>query len=52
MKRAKILSEEEEEEEEEIIFYLPKYAPHLNLIETLWRKIELLRNKLLHDIML
>ena len=22
------------------IFYLPKYSPHLNLIETLWRKIK------------
>jgi transposase len=22
------------------VFYLPRYAPHLNLIETLWRKIK------------
>jgi len=22
------------------IFYLPRYSPHLNLIETLWRKIK------------
>lgn len=22
------------------IFYLPKYSPHLNLIETLWRKLK------------
>jgi transposase len=22
------------------IFYLPKYSPHLNLIETLWRKVK------------
>ena len=28
------------EEEDVYIFYLPKYAPHLNLIETLWRKIK------------
>ena len=28
------------EEEDVFIFYLPKYAPHLNLIETLWRKIK------------
>jgi transposase len=24
-----------------IIFYLPPYSPHLNLIETLWRKVKL-----------
>lgn len=28
------------EENDVFIFYLPKYAPHLNLIETLWRKIK------------
>lgn len=28
------------EAEDIYIFYLPKYAPHLNLIETLWRKIK------------
>jgi transposase len=28
------------EEEGLFIFYLPKYSPHLNLIETLWRKIK------------
>jgi len=28
------------EEQDLFIFYLPKYAPHLNLIETLWRKIK------------
>ena len=33
------------------IFYLPKYSPHLNLIETLWRKIkyEWLRPKDYHS---
>jgi len=28
------------EQQDVFIFYLPKYAPHLNLIETLWRKIK------------
>ena len=28
------------EEEGLFIFYLPKYSPHLNIIETLWRKIK------------
>jgi len=28
------------EDEDVFIFHLPKYAPHLNLIETLWRKIK------------
>ena len=28
------------EDEDVYIFHLPKYAPHLNLIETLWRKIK------------
>lgn len=28
------------EEKELFIFYLPTYSPHLNLIETLWRKIK------------
>lgn len=29
------------EEKGLLIFYLPTYSPHLNLIETLWRKIKL-----------
>jgi transposase len=32
---------EEWEEKGLFIFYLPTYSPHLNLIETLWRKIKL-----------
>lgn len=28
------------EEQDLFIFYLPKYSPHLNIIETLWRKIK------------
>lgn len=28
------------EEEDVFIFFLPRYAPHLNIIETLWRKIK------------
>lgn len=28
------------QEEDLYIFFLPKYSPHLNLIETLWRKIK------------
>lgn len=28
------------EEQDLFIFHLPKYAPHLNIIETLWRKIK------------
>ena len=28
------------EEKELFIFFLPVYSPHLNLIETLWRKIK------------
>lgn len=28
------------QEQDLFIFYLPRYAPHLNLIETLWRKIK------------
>lgn len=28
------------EDKELYVFFLPKYAPHLNLIETLWRKIK------------
>jgi transposase len=28
------------EEKELFIFYLPTYSPHLNLIETLWRKMK------------
>ena len=31
---------EEWEESGLFIFYLPRYSPHLNLIETLWRKIK------------
>lgn len=31
---------EEWEEQGLFIFYLPRYSPHLNLIETLWRKIK------------
>lgn len=31
---------EEWEEQGLYIFYLPRYSPHLNLIETLWRKIK------------
>jgi transposase len=22
------------------VFYLPRYAPHLNIVETLWRKLK------------
>ncbi|WP_291728877.1 IS630 family transposase [Bernardetia sp.] len=29
------------EEKGVIIFYLPSYSPHLNIIETLWRKMKL-----------
>lgn len=28
------------EDKELYVFFLPKYSPHLNLIETLWRKIK------------
>ena len=28
------------EEQDLFIFFLPTYSPHLNLIETLWRKIK------------
>lgn len=28
------------EEEDLFIFFLPRYSPHLNIIETLWRKIK------------
>ena len=28
------------EQQDVFLFYLPKYAPHLNIIETLWRKIK------------
>ena len=31
---------QEWEEQGLYIFYLPRYSPHLNLIETLWRKIK------------
>jgi len=40
-KSAEFEAELERWEAEDIfIFYLPKYAPHLNIIETLWRKIK------------
>ena len=32
---------EEWEKQGLFIFYLPPYSPHLNIIETLWRKIKL-----------
>ncbi len=28
------------EEQDVYVFFLPKYSPHLNIIETLWRKIK------------
>lgn len=28
------------QEQDLFIFYLPRYSPHLNIIETLWRKIK------------
>jgi transposase len=28
------------ERQDLFVFYLPKYSPHLNLIETLWRKMK------------
>ena len=28
------------EEQDLYVFFLPKYSPHLNLIEILWRKIK------------
>ena len=28
------------QEQDLFIFYLPRYIPHLNIIETLWRKIK------------
>ena len=31
---------QEWEEQGLYVFYLPRYSPHLNLIETLWRKIK------------
>ena len=34
------IAADEWKEEDVYIFFLPKYAPHLNLIETLWRKIK------------
>ena len=32
---------EEWEEKGLLIFYLPSYSPHLNIIETLWRKMKI-----------
>lgn len=34
------MKEEEWERQNLYLFYLPTYSPHLNLIETLWRKIK------------
>ena len=31
---------QEWEEQDLFIFFLPRYSPHLNRIETLWRKIK------------
>lgn len=37
----KVLKKQKEWAEQNLhIFYLPKYSPHLNIIETLWRKIK------------
>lgn len=37
----KIISKLKEWEQKDVyLFFLPKYSPHLNLIETLWRKIK------------
>ena len=40
-KSEKVLSKQEEWAEKSVyLFFLPTYSPHLNLIETLWRKIK------------
>ena len=40
-KSEKVLSKQEEWAEKNVyLFFLPTYSPHLNLIETLWRKIK------------
>lgn len=37
----KVLKKQREWEKKDLyLFFLPKYSPHLNLIETLWRKIK------------
>lgn len=37
----KVLKKQKEWAQKELyLFFLPKYSPHLNLIETLWRKIK------------
>lgn len=37
----KVFKKQKEWAEKDLyLFYLPKYSPHLNLIETLWRKIK------------
>ena len=37
----KVIKKQEEWAEKDLyLFFLPKYSPHLNLIETLWRKIK------------
>lgn len=38
---AQVLKKQEEWAEKNVyLFFLPTYSPHLNLIETLWRKIK------------
>jgi transposase len=38
---AKVINKEKEWNEKDLyLFFLPTYSPHLNLIETLWRKIK------------
>jgi len=40
-KSEKVYKKHREWEQKDLyVFYLPKYSPHLNLIETLWRKIK------------
>lgn len=40
-KAAVLLAKQEEWREKDVyLFFLPTYSPHLNLIETLWRKIK------------
>ncbi len=40
-KSKKVLGKQNEWAQKDVyLFFLPKYSPHLNLIETLWRKIK------------